>query len=82
MLKNNLIFIKVVDNYIGFLDTGGGMTFQFSKPELNNKVKLNFSDEEITFQSKKVIVFYGNDYWFNKIYTFYTFFSDRKSLIL
>ena len=70
MLKNNLIFIKVVDNFLGFLDTGGGMTFQFSKPELNNKVKLNFRDEEITFQSKKVIAFFGNDYWTNEIYLF------------
>jgi hypothetical protein len=70
MLKNNLIYIKVIDNFLGFLDTGGGMTFQFRNPDLNNKVKLNFRDEEITFQYKKVIVFYGNDYWFNSIYLF------------
>jgi hypothetical protein len=71
MLKNNLIFIKVVDNFIGFLDTGGGMTFQFRNPEVNSKVKLIYRDEpELEFLPKKVIVFYGNDYWDNKIYLF------------
>ena len=71
MLKNNLIFIKVVDNFIGFLDTGGGMTFQFRNPEVNSKVKLIYRDEpELDHFPKKVIVFYGNDYWDNKIYLF------------
>jgi hypothetical protein len=71
MLKNNLIFIKVIDNYLGFLDTGGGMTFQFRNPELNNKVKIKYRDDpEVDFLPKKVIVFYGNDYWNNKIYLF------------
>jgi hypothetical protein len=70
MLINNLIFIKVLDNFLGFLDTGGGMTFQFRNPELNNKVKLNYRDEEINYLPKKVIVFFGNDYWFNKLYLF------------
>jgi hypothetical protein len=70
MLINNLIFIKVVDNFLGFLDTGGGMTFQFRNPELNNKVKLNYRDEEINYLPKKVIVFFGNDYWFDKLYLF------------
>ena len=71
MLKNNLIFINVIDNYIGFLDTGGGMTFQFRNPELNNKVKIMYRDEpQLDYLPKKVIVFFGNDYWFNKIYLF------------
>ena len=71
MLKNNLIFIKVVDNFIGFLDTGGGMTFQFRNPELNSKVKLMYRDEpELDHFPKKVIVFFGNDYWENQIYLF------------
>ena len=71
MLKNNLIFIKVIDNYIGFLDTGGGMTFQFRHPELNNKVKIIYRDEHaVDSLPKKVIVFFGNDYWFNQIYLF------------
>ena len=71
MLKNNLIFIKVIDNYIGFLDTGGGMTFQFRHPELNNKIKIIYRDEHAAdFLPKKVIVFFGNDYWFNQIYLF------------
>jgi hypothetical protein len=71
MLKNNLIFIKVVDNFIGFLDTGGGMTFQFRNPELNNKVKLMYREEiALEILPKKVIVFYGNNYWDNKIYLF------------
>ena len=71
MLKNNLIFITVVDDFIGFLDTGGGMTFQFRHPELNNKVKLMYMEEKaLDYLPKKVIVFFGNDYWFNKIYLF------------
>ena len=71
MLKNNLIFIKVIDIYLGFLDTGGGMTFQFRNPELNNKVKLNYREEPgLNYLPKKVIVFFGNDYWFNQIYLF------------
>jgi len=45
MLKNNLIFIRVIDDFIGFLDTGGVMTFQFRNPELNNKVKLIYREE-------------------------------------
>jgi hypothetical protein len=71
MLKNNLIFIKVIDNFIGFLDTGGGMTFQFRHPELNNRVKLIYRDEPAAhYLPKKVIVFFGNNYWDNKIYLF------------
>jgi len=71
MLKNNLIFIRVIDDFIGFLDTGGVMTFQFRNPELNNKVKLIYREEtESDFLTKKVIVFFGNDYWKNKIYLF------------
>jgi len=71
MLKNNLIFIKVIDDFLGFLDTGGGMTFQFRHPELKNKVKLMYKEEpELDFLPKKVIVFLGNDYWDNKIYLF------------
>jgi hypothetical protein len=71
MLKNNLIFIKVIDDFIGFLDTGGGMTFQFRKPELNNKVKIIYREEPaLNDLPKKVIVFFGNDYWFNQIYLF------------
>ena len=71
MLKNNLIFIKVIDNFMGFLDTGGGMTFQFRNPELNSKVKLIYREEiTLDFLPKKVIVFYGNNYWDNKIYLF------------
>ena len=71
MLKNNLIFIKVVDNYIGFLDTGGGMTFQFRNYNLNNKLKLIYREEkDLDFLPKKVIVFFGNDYWVNQIYLF------------
>ena len=61
MLKNNLIFIKIIDDYIGFLDTGGGMTFQFRNPEL--KLKLIYRDDkELNFLPKKVIVFFGNNY--------------------
>lgn len=71
MLKNNLIFIKVSDNFIGFLDTGGGMTFQFRNPELNSKVKLIYREEKaLEYLPKKVIVFYGNNYWHDKIYLF------------
>lgn len=71
MLKNNLIFIKVVDNFIGFLDTGGGMTFQFRNPELNSKVKLIYKEDiALDFLPKKTVVFYGNNYWDNKIYLF------------
>jgi len=71
MLKNNLIFIKVIDNFIGFLDTGGGMTFQFRHPELNNKIKIIYRDEPaLDYLPKKVIAFFGNDYWENKIYLF------------
>jgi hypothetical protein len=71
MLKNNLIFIRVIDDFIGILDTGGGMTFQFRNPELNNKVKIIYREEpELEFLPKKVIVFFGNNYWNNKIYLF------------
>lgn len=35
MLKNNLIYIKLFDDFLGFLDTRSGMTFQFRHPELN-----------------------------------------------
>ena len=71
MLKNNLIFINVIDNLLGFLDTGGGMTFLFRKPELNKELKLKYLEEkELDDLPKKVIVFYGNDYWKNKIYLF------------
>lgn len=71
MLVNNLIYVNVIDKYIGFLDTGGGMTFQFRKPELNNKINLIYREEpELKHLSKKIIVFYGNDYWKNKIYLF------------
>ena len=71
ILKNNLIYIKLFDNYLGFLDTGGGMTFQFRHPELNSKLKFMYREElSLDFLSKKVIVFFGNDYWINKIYLF------------
>ena len=75
MLKNNLIYIKIFDNLLGFLDTGGGMTFQFRKPELNNKINNKIKiiyreDTALDYLSKKVIVFFGNDYWDNKIYLF------------
>jgi len=71
MLKNNLIFIKVINDLMGFLDTAGGMTFQFRNPELNRKVKLIYRQEtELNYLPKKVIVFFGNNYWENKIYLF------------
>jgi len=71
MLKKNLIFINVIENYLGFLDTGGGMTFQFRNPELNSKLKLMYREElALDFLPKKVIVFFGNDYWNNQIYLF------------
>ncbi len=72
-LKNNLIFIDVIDNYIGFLDTGGGFTFQFRNKELNKKIKLIYREEgekELNNLPNNVIVFFGNDYWKNKIYLF------------
>ena len=70
MLKNNLIFIKVFDNFRGILDTGGGMTFQFRNHEINCKVKLMYNITALDYLPKKVIVFFGNDYWDNKIYLF------------
>lgn len=71
MLKNNLIFIKVIDDFLGFLDTGGGMTFQFKNPELNKELKLTYIEEkQLDYLPKKVIVFFGNDYWNDKIYLF------------
>ena len=71
MLKNNLIFIRVIDDFIGFLDTGGGMIFQFRNPELNSKVKIIYREEpQLESLPKKVIVFFGNNYWDNKIYLF------------
>jgi hypothetical protein len=71
MLKNNLIFIKEIDNYTGYLDTGGGMIFQFRNPELNNKIKIMYREEpELDNLPKKAIVFYGNNYWLNQIYLF------------
>lgn len=71
MLKNNLIFIKVVDDFIGFLDTGGGMTFQFRNPEINCKVEVIYREEKELFSlPKKVIFFLGNNYLDNKIYLF------------
>mgnify|MGYP003336973459 CR=1 FL=1 len=83
MLINNLIFIKVVDNFLGFLDTGGGMTFQFRNPELNSKIKLIYREEiALDFLPKKVIVFYGNNYWDNKIYLFIILFQCRKKKYL
>ena len=71
MLKNNLIFIKEIDNYTGYLDTGGGMIFQFRNPELNNKIKIMYREEpQLDNLPKKAIVFYGNNYWLNQIYLF------------
>ena len=71
MLKSNLIYIKVYEKFLGFLDTGGGMTFQFRKPELNSKLKLLYRNERVLDDlQNKVIVFYGNDYWDGKIYLF------------
>jgi hypothetical protein len=71
MLKNNLIFVNVMDNFNGFLDTGGGMTFQFRNKELNELLKIKYLEEEsLSFLPKKTIVFYGNDYWENKIFLF------------
>ena len=62
MLNNNLLYIKVLGKYLGFLDTGGGFTFQFRKQEL--KTGLKFKEEKVLdYISKNVIVFYGNDYW-------------------
>ena len=71
MLKNNLIFINVIDNLYGFLDTGGGMTFLFRQPELSSKLNLNYREENsLLYLPKKVIVFYSNDYFKNSIYLF------------
>jgi hypothetical protein len=71
MLKNNLIFINVIDNFYGFLDTGGGMTFLFRKPELSSELHLKYIEEKsLLYFPKKVIVFYGNDYFKNTIYLF------------
>lgn len=71
MLKNNLIFINEIDNYTGYLDTGGGMIFQFRNPELNNKIKIMYREEpQLDNLPKKAIVFYGNNYWLNQIYLF------------
>ena len=48
-----------MDDFIGFLDTGGGMTFQFRNPELNSKVKIIYREEpELANLPKKVIVFF------------------------
>lgn len=71
MLRNNLIYVKVFDKFEGFLDTGGGITFQFRNYEINQKIKLIYRKETVLDDlPKKTIVFYGNDYWINKIYLF------------
>lgn len=71
MLKNNLIYTNIIDNFNGFLDTGGGMTFLFRHPELSGELNLRYIDEKsLSFLSKNTIVFCGNDYFKNKIYLF------------
>jgi hypothetical protein len=71
MQKNNLIYIEVYDKYLGFMDTGGGFTFLFRKPELSSKLKLKYLEtDELNFLHKNVIVFIGNDYWKKRIYEF------------
>ena len=78
MLKNNLIYIKLFNDFLGFLDTGGGMTFQFRHPELN-KTFIYREELSLDFLSKKVIVFFGNDYWINKIYLFDTYATTTRN---
>jgi hypothetical protein len=71
MLKNNLIFILVNNNLLGFLDTGGGTTFLFRKPELSIELDYPYINENsLAFLPKNVILFCGNDYWANSIYLF------------
>jgi hypothetical protein len=69
MIKNNLLYVNVVGKYLGFLDTGGGFTFQFRKPELKTGFKF-IKEKDVDYLSKNTIVFYGNDYWRNSIYLF------------
>jgi hypothetical protein len=71
MLKNNLIFILVNNNSLGFLDTGGGTTFLFRKPELSIELDYPYiNNNSLDFLPKNVILFCGNDYWANSIYLF------------
>uniref|UniRef100_A0A6C0KPV5 Peptidase A2 domain-containing protein n=1 Tax=viral metagenome TaxID=1070528 RepID=A0A6C0KPV5_9ZZZZ len=68
VLLNNLIYRKI-DKYVGFLDTGGGMTFQFRNPDI--VTNLPYREEPVLdYLPKKVIVFFGNDYFNNQIYLF------------
>ena len=70
MLKNNLIYLKLKDKYLGFLDTGGGYTFLFRKDIQINKIKCIDIGCEADLFPKNVVLFVGNDYWKNKIYLF------------
>lgn len=50
MQKNNLLYIEVYDKYLGFMDTCGGFTFLFRKPELSSKLKLKYlKTDELDF---------------------------------
>jgi hypothetical protein len=71
MLINNLIYIIIKDNFLGFLDTGGISTFLFRNYELSKELGYKFiENKDLDYLDKKVILFVGNDYWKNKIYLF------------
>lgn len=70
MLKNNLIYLELKNNYLGFLDTGGGHTFLFRDVIKLDKIKYLDIGDDATIFPKNVVLFVGNDYWKNKIYLF------------
>ena len=54
MLINNLIYIIIKDNFLGFLDTGGISTFLFRNYELSKELGYKFiENKDLDYLDKK-----------------------------